>query len=500
MQNDQFLDSSHLKKDLYKRSARGGIATLGSQAFIILFDLGRGAVLARLLSPEDYGLQGMLIGIISVALIFKDLGLGTATVRESKISQAQISNLFWANSLIGLVSMLIVMACGPLLSWFFNEPRLPGMAFVVSIGYFFGGLSVQHHALLRRQMLFGRIAVVNISANVLSSLVGIGLGYLGFGYWALVWMLSSMNIFLAVGFAAATGWIPDRPSKQTSIRGLLKVGTDVAALNIFATLAKHMDKILLGKFTSAYSLGIYNRAFTFLNQSSGNIRLPLFNVALPAMSSLQSNPDQFRSYYLKFVSILAFLTMPFAAFCFCFSDEIVRIYLGPKWMESALFLRILSAGAFITPVVTALDQIPLALGHSAQYRNSGIFQNTFTVISIFLGVYGFGAIGAATAISASSYLCLPVFLPWTTHGSPVKPDMYLKTLLAPVAVTGIPVLITEIYRYAFSASYRADIGLALFSILFLFVFFITDYFSIGTDLRITHKAFGTIRMRLSRQN
>ena len=487
LQKFNFLDNSHLTKDISRRSAKGGIISISAQVFTTGLNLVRGAILARLIAPEDYGLQGMLMGVVSLALIFKDLGLGTATIREKQISQSQISNLFWANTLIGLVSMLIVIACGPLFAWFYNEPRLTGMSVVLSIGYLFGGLSVQHQALMRRQMLFGRLAFVTIMANLLSSGIGILLGYFGFGYWALVWMLTATNIILAMGFALFTGWIPDLPSRKSGIRSMMKTGTDVAVLNAFGTIAKNVDKILLGKYIGPYGLGLYNRAFTFINQINGNIRISLFGVALPAMSSIQSKPEQFKEYYLKFASILAQLTMPIAAFCFCFAHEIVLLYLGPNWVESGIFLRILSVGAFIMPVVTSLDQIPLSLGYSVRYRNSGIFRSSLSVVLVFWGVIYSGAIGAAVAISLSNFLCLPVFLPWTTKGSPVKPMIYLQTLICPVLVSLLPVSCVEFYRFMSSVEYHSSISFILFIMIYLLVFFITDVFGIGSKLQLTKK-------------
>lgn len=494
-----FLDNSHLKKNLNQRSAKGGAISMSAQIIITGLNLVRGAILARLIAPEDYGLQGMLMGVVSLALIFKDLGLGTATIREKQISQSQVSNLFWANILIGLISMLIVMACGPLFAWFYNEPRLTGMSVVLSIGYLFGGLSVQHQALLRRQMLFGRLAFVTIVANLLSSGLGILLGYLGFGYWALVWMLTSTNIILALGFALFTGWIPDIPSRKSGVRSMLKTGTDVAVLNAFSTLAKHVDKILLGKFIGPHGLGLYHRAFTFINQINGNIRLSLFGVALPAMSSIQSKPEQFRSYFLKFVAILAQLTMPIAAVCFCFADEIVLFYLGPTWVETGIFLRILSIGAFIMPVVTSLDQIPLALGFSARYRNSGIFRSIFSVVLVFFGVFYSGAIGAAVAISLSHLFYFPVFLYWTTKGSPIKPTIYLRILVNPILVSLIPVFCVEFYRFIFPVEYHAGISFVLFVVIYLFVFIITDLFEIGSNLKLIKKAIDTVEPLLSKK-
>jgi len=482
------FDTTHLDQKIYKRSIRGGVVSIASEVITTILNLARGAILARLLLPEDYGLQGMLVAPISLALIFKDLGLGTASVREKEISQDEASNLFWANTFIGFISMLIVVACGPLFAWFYNEPRLIKMSYVLSMAYLFGGLSIQHQSLLRRQMLFERLAVVSICSNLASSSIAVMLAYYGARYWALVWLLILTNLFLAFGFWIATGWIPRLPSRHTSIRRLFKVGRDVASLNIFGTLSKQIDKIALGKLAGAYELGLYNRAFMVTNLVSNQLRMSLFSVAFPAMSAIQSRSKEFKIYYLKFAAVVAHISMPLASFFFCFADKIILIYLGMNWSGAIPFLRILAIGAFFTPVITSLDQIPLVLGYSELYRNTGIFRNIVLVSSILLGLVLFGAIGAAIGVAISNLISLPIFLPWVTTRSPIAPSNFIRTISAPAVISTLTVCSTEFSKILFRGwKHQPLISLAIFCTVYLFSFVVVDLLKIGSDLQLIRK-------------
>lgn len=484
------FDTDHLEKKVYRRSLTGGLANIVSQGVLTFVNLARGAVLARLLSPSDYGLQTMLAAPVSLALIFKDLGLSTAAIREKKITQQEASNLFWVNTLIGVIAMLITIGCGPLLAWFYHEPRLKKMAIVLSMAYLFGGLSVQHQALLRRQMCFGRLALVSILSSILSSVLAIILAFYGARYWALVWLLVLMNLFSAIGFWLATGWTPSLPSRKVSIARLFRVGRDVAILNVTSTLTKQVDKVALGKLIGTYELGLYNRAFNLMSLVSNQIRLALFGVALPALSILQSRPVEFRKYYINFVSILAYLTMPLAAFLFCFAKEIILIYLGKNWGGAVPFLKILAIGAFFTPVITSLDQIPLALGYSELYRNTGIVRNSVLVISILVGIFLGRAIGAAYGIAFSNLIFLPIFLPWVTAGSPVHPKDFLKAVMPPIGVSITAIVISKMLNIFYSDyEYLNILAILIFWAIHIIGFFLTNFIGFGPDLHIVKKLF-----------
>jgi O-antigen/teichoic acid export membrane protein len=473
------FETEKLNRDVKKKSIKAGVANFTSQGVSLGVTLIRAAILARLLSPEDYGVFTMVVVISSFAIIFKDIGLGMATVREKKINHGQVSNLFWINTLIGFLSMLIIIALSPAMVWFYNEPRLYNIAGVLSLGFLFSGMTVQHQALLRRQMQFNRIAVITVISAAVSSSVGIAVAVLTKNYWALVWMQVAHNLFLMIGFWLSTGWIPDLPSKNNAIRNLLNVGLDVAGLNAFSTITQQLDKIIIGRISSAGGLGLYNKGHQVPHLISGQFRLAFFSIALPALSALQSEKDRFRGYYYKFLNIVCWSTMTLSSFCFVFADEIILVYFGPKWADSVIFMKIFSIHAFIMPAMTTLDQIPLALGFSRRYLLAGMARSVALIICIITTAPFFGVLGIAWSIVLSEIIAFLPFIKLCLKESPVTIKGYFSTIFFPVLTTlSIAICFHNLkIQGVFHGHCAKLLAMSAFLAITVIVFIILDYFN-----------------------
>src|ERR1700686_2652076 len=156
--------TDHLQDDLGGRSARGGAVTLAAQVFKFVFSTAATIVLARMLTPEDYGLIGMVAILINFVGMFQYMGLSTATVKWSELNHQQVSTLFWVNMALSVAIMLVTIGSGPLLAWFYKEPRLIGITTGYGITILFAGLAIQHEAILTRQMRFTAIVIVEVVA------------------------------------------------------------------------------------------------------------------------------------------------------------------------------------------------------------------------------------------------------------------------------------------------------------------------------------------------
>ena len=189
LNKEEFFNTKHFKKDLKSRSIRGGAVVIAAQAIQFVLRTCSTVVLARLLSPEDYGLFGMTTVVVNFAHLFKDLGLSAATVQKAEINHQQVSTLFWINLAISCAIALIVVVLAPVVAGFYNEPLLTGITLALAINFVFSGLIVQHQALLQRQMRFSSLAkiqivsmLVGVIAAIVSGLVWIRL--LGISYHA----------------------------------------------------------------------------------------------------------------------------------------------------------------------------------------------------------------------------------------------------------------------------------------------------------------------------
>ena len=195
------FSTAHLEADLTGRSMRGGLWTTSSQAMQFILQSVSTVVLARLLTPADFGLVAMVTTITGLGQAFADLGLSEATIQHPEISHEQVSTLFWVNASIGLALTLITASLAPVLVWFYREPRLRNITLVVSLVFLLGGLRVQHDALLRRQMRFRALALRDGICYMFAVPIAIWLAWRGFTYWAIVVLplLSVLGNFCFLG-------------------------------------------------------------------------------------------------------------------------------------------------------------------------------------------------------------------------------------------------------------------------------------------------------------
>ena len=198
--------------DIKDKAIRGGAARLAAQAANLLVRTGSLVVLARLLSPRDFGLVGMVTALTGMLTLFRDFGLSAAAVQRPDITTDQHSNLFWINVLLGALLALVTLAAAPAIAAFYDEPRLVGVAAVLGTAFLFNAVGIQHSALLQRQMRFTAMAVIGVASLMASTAIAIGGAAIGYGYWALVASSVAAPLVASIGFWLAAGWVPGMPT------------------------------------------------------------------------------------------------------------------------------------------------------------------------------------------------------------------------------------------------------------------------------------------------
>ncbi len=211
---DRLFSTDHIERNLGRRSAQGAMITISERVVTVLLSLGGTAILARLLSLDDFGLVAMVGIVVGFVSIFRDAGLSMATVQQKTINRAQISTIFWFNVLLGLMLAVTLAALAPVVAWFYGRPELVGITLVTSTTFLLGGMMAQHQALLRRQMRFGVMASIRLAAQVVSVVVGVAAAWLGYGYWALVAGSVTMVLGTLIGSWIACPWLPGRPRRS----------------------------------------------------------------------------------------------------------------------------------------------------------------------------------------------------------------------------------------------------------------------------------------------
>ncbi|RZN12789.1 lipopolysaccharide biosynthesis protein [Bradyrhizobium genosp. SA-3] len=412
--------------DLKERAVRGGLARLCGQAASFPLRLASIAILARLLSPNDFGLLAMVTAVTGVYGFFTTAGLSSATVQQDTITDAQISTLFWINIAVGATLFLLCLATAPMLVAFYHEPRLFWVTIVTGAGFLFNAAGVQHYALLQRQLRYVTLTVIETLSQVSAIAVGIAMAIAGFGYWSLVAMALVSPVMNTSCLWLTTAWIPERPGISAGTGNMLRFGGTITLNGLVVYIAYNFEKVLLGRFWGTDALGLYGRAYTLVTIPTDNLNAAVGAVVFSALSRLQQDPARLKKYFLKAYSLYASLTIPITIFCALFSEDIVRVFLGPKWGEAAVIFRLLSPTVLIFGMINPLGWLLFSIGLQRRSLAIALVLAPIVISAYFIGLpYGPG--GVAFAYSAAMTLWLIPHIVWCLHGTMISPwDLFMS--------------------------------------------------------------------------
>jgi PST family polysaccharide transporter len=423
----------HLQDDLKGRSVRGGTLSLVAQVAQILLQSVSTIVLARLLTPVDFGLVAMVTSITAIANGFADLGLTEATIQRAEINHRQVSTLFWINTGMGLILTLITAGMAPLLAWFYKDPRLVGITLVVSVSFLIGGLRGQHNALLKRQMRFTSVAVRDITASLLAVPVAILLAFRGFGYWAIVALPLATNTAQMVISWWMVDWKPGLPHRDPEVRSLVSFGGNVAASYVVFNWIRNADNVLIGWYWGAGPLGYYSRAFNLLTLALTQVTGPVSSVALPALSRVHSHPELFAKYYLRICNLIGWVVAGLFGFLFVAAKPLIVILLGQKWVAAAPVFQFLAVSALGQMLLESTLWLLISRGDSGKLLKLLLVISPLMIGSFAAGL-PFGIKWVAAALSVFLLLSLPWILGYAFRGTTLTVPSLLDSLACPIAV------------------------------------------------------------------
>jgi len=401
---------------LKRKSVRGGAVVLFSQGLKFVLTIGSTMILARLLTPEDFGLQGMVLALTGAVGLFSDIGLSMATVQRDFITHEQTSTLFWINVVLGTALAVLVAALAPVLVVFYHESRLFWMTIGSAATFLIGGLAVQHSALLVREMRFITLAIIQTSSLIASSLVGIVMALLGCGYGALIGSMVAAPIVTVLGMWFAVPWIPGMPRRGYGLRSALHFGGTLTLNNVIVYLGYNMEKILLGRFWGAAALGLYGKAYSLVNLPTMQLLSSIYTVVFPAFSRLQADPQRLRNSFLQVYSAILSLSIPVTICCILFAEELIRIALGPKWSGSVQVFRLLGPTVFAFGMINPFGWFLISTGRVVRSFKISLLIAPSVILGIMMGLHH-GPKGVALAYSMVMILLICPVITWAMHGT-----------------------------------------------------------------------------------
>lgn len=334
-----------MSDDLIHKSKTGVMALITGQITRFAIQIVSIVVMARLLSPADYGLTAIVLAIVSLGEIVRDFGLSTAAVQAESLNQAEKSNLFWINTLIGLILAVGLFSGSYLIASFYEDARLVLISQLLSVNFVINGLATQYRAGLNRDLNFKAIAFSESLAQFISTSVALVLAFHNAGYWAIVAQQLTNFALILVLFIYFHRWIPSLPSLKTNISHLYSFGMNLLGTQLVGQITRSLDTFIIGKVFGAEVLGIYNRAQQIVFITLNQINAPSTTLAVPVLSKLRNDVQE----YYRFLNYGQSVLLQSVSLIFCLlainAHWVVNLVLGDKWFAAIQLVQLLCIAA-----------------------------------------------------------------------------------------------------------------------------------------------------------
>jgi PST family polysaccharide transporter len=412
---------------LRRAAVRGAGATIFAAGASLFVQLGATVILARLLTPADFGIVTM---VTTFSLLFCSFGLNgftEAILQREEVTESLVSNMFWANVGISLLLTVIFIAIGPLLARFYRDSLVTRVATGMSLTIVIGSLGWTHLALLSRAMQFRTVSAINVAARFISVISSIVLAVLGWGYWALVVGQVVVSIVTVVGAWWMCRWIPRFPKRMEETGSVVKFAINVYSHYAFNYFTRNADNLLVGWRFSAQTLGFYKKAYDLFVLPESQLIAPISAVVVTTLSRLNQDRQQYQRYFLSGISVLAFVGMGIGIDIALVGKHIIRLLLGPGWEEAGRIFSLFGPGIGVMLLYSTHGWIHLSSGRADRWFRWGLIESLCTVGLFALGLH-WGPAGIALAWTTSYFvLLLPAF--WYA-GAPI--DLPVRSVLGAV--------------------------------------------------------------------
>lgn len=387
-QNGEFRSTvSSAHGEVRRLAVRGAGATILSGGLGLAIQIASTTVLARLLTPKDFGLVTM---VTTFSLLLMNFGLNGFTeviVQRDHIDRALASNLFWINTGCSLLLSAAFAASGRLLADLYHDPLIIGVTEAVAITIFLTGLSVLPLALLKRAMRFPLVSANDLVARTLAVVVSIALGWTGWGYWALVAGVVTSALSTFTGAWLLCWWMPALPRRNAGTRPAIRFAMNTYGRFATGYFSNNLDNFLVGWRLGPSSLGFYKKAYDLFVLPSGQLSIALTTVAIAALSRFQRDAAQYRRYLLSALGLMAFIGMGLSADLTLVGKDLILVLLGPKWAESGRIFTLFAPGIGAMLLYCTHIWIHLSIGRADRWFRWGLVDLAVTSVFLVAGLH-----------------------------------------------------------------------------------------------------------------
>lgn len=350
-----------------------------------------GIILARLLTPEDYGLIGMMVVFFAVADVFVKGGLGQAYVQKKTVTDLDATTIFYTNLIISVVLYIALWFAAPAISRFYEQPALIELTRAMGLIVIIHAFNVIQQAQVRRDLDFKRKTKITIIATLLSGLAGIGAALAGLGVWSLVLKNLSNALILTLGLWVTSAWRPTLNFSTRSFREMFVFGVWILGSNILQKVFENIYKLVIGKLFPPAQLGYFTQARIFQRIASEDMTMAVSSVAFPVFSQMQGNAARMRQAMNRFLTHSMMIIMPLMVTLAVVAEPFILLLLTDKWAPMIPYLQLLCIVGFLYPLQSVNIQILFAQGKSRLNFHLSLIRNGLRIVNIVV-MYRYGVI------------------------------------------------------------------------------------------------------------
>ncbi len=439
--SNQGRDNQNLKE----KTAQGLYWGFLSSSAMQLLNLVIGIFLARLLSPEEYGIVAMLAIFTLIAGNLQDSGFSVALINIKDIKHNDYNAVFWFNTGVSLLLYVLLFLSAPLIAGFYHQPCLVPLSRFLFLGFIFASMGIVPNAVLTRELRVKEKAIVSLLALLLSGTVGVVMAFKGFSYWSLATQQLLYNVIICIGRYYFARWVPSFKVDFTPVKQMFAFSYKVLITAVLTTINNNMLTVVLGRLFPAASVGNYNQANKWNTMANQLVSNTIAQVAQPVLMRVNDDQERQRRVFGKMMRFTAFLAFPAMFGLSLVAPQVILIAIGEKWIDSIPLLQILCiSGAFI-PMYTVYQNLFLSMGKSDYYMWLTISQ----IVIMLAAVMACHSMGVKAMVVAFACISILWLLVWQVFASRLIGYRFMSMmrdlmpfLFIAIAVMGLTWLVT----------------------------------------------------------
>lgn len=419
-----------------------------------------GVILARLLSPEEFGLIAMVTIFTGFASLFSELGFGAAIIQKADVEESHLSSVFWLNICSGVLLTIIFFSGSGLIADFYEEPILKPITQLLALNFSINSMAVLQNSLFTKAIDFKPISITQICSSVFSGLIAIYMAFVGFGVWSLVYRSILDSIISASFFWFLSSWKPKILFNWRKIKELMSFSINLLGERSMNYWVRSLDDLLIGRILGSSALGLYTKAYSFMLFPLKNISNVITRVMFPSLAAIKEDKERVGRAFLKITRVIALFTFPMMIGCIIVADDLVISLLGNDWVEMIPILQILSVVGLMQSIVTVVGSIFQSQGRTDKQFKLGLIVKPTLVLGILIGL-NWGVIGVAIGYACSVTFAQYMNIRWAGNLIGISYIDMLKNLVPVIACTSLMGAIVFICSYVISHEWSSWIQLLL---------------------------------------